>query len=78
MLNEKSISCSFFNALEKAAEFEVLSVDCEALFKDEAVAPPLSAMAVFVMDPLNQFPRRLFSSPLVRGILSDNEMLAGD
>jgi hypothetical protein len=59
---------SFFNALAIAIEFEVLSVDCEALFDCETIAPPLSASTVFVADLAPNFRTRLFHSSFLDGI----------
>lgn len=69
MLYEKSISFSFLNALESATAFEVLPVDCDALFEAKDMAPPLSARTVFVVDLRNFFHSPLFTSSLVFDIL---------
>jgi len=66
---EKSISFSFLKALDSATEFEVLSVDCDTLFEEEATAPPLSAITVFVFDLRKIFRSLLFASAFDCGIL---------
>jgi len=65
---EKSMSFSFLKALDSATEFEVLSADWETLFEDEATAPPLSAIKVFVLDLRRRPQSLLFASALDCGI----------